>query len=412
MNSILFRSHKIVGQLYMFIDFFYKLKETGVPVSPTAFLTLHKALKRGLVRSLDEFYTSARTILVKSERYFDLFDQVFAHHFKGAEMPDHDGFELDEMARALLESWLQNPKEIADALGIDEKDLKNLSPEELIEYFKERLKEQTEEHHGGSKWIGTGGTSPVGHSGYHPGGMRVGGVSRNRSAVKVAMDRRYKDYSLSGPLTQAMMGEALKRLRNLVPVGPKDQVNIAETIYQTMKNAGEIDIVFDRDLRDRLKVIIAIDNGGWSMDPYVSVVQTLFDYTRAQYKDLKTYFFHNTIYSTLWEDAARYKKPFKIENLLRFDPETRIIIVGDASMAPYELMAADGSIHLEERSGKRSIDCLQFLADTFSHCVWLNPISKNMWGYTQTIMAINNIFPMHELSIDGLEMAVTHLMSK
>ncbi len=396
----------------MFIDFFYKLKETGVPVSPTAFLTLHKALDKGLVRSLDEFYTSARTILVKSERYFDLFDQVFAHHFKGAEMPENEGFELDEMARALLDSWLKNPKEIADALGIDEKDLKNLSPEELIEYFKERLKEQTEEHHGGSKWIGTGGTSPVGHSGHHPGGMRVGGVSRNRSAVKVAMDRRYKDYSLSGPLTQAMMGEALKRLRNLIPVGPKDQVNIDETIYQTMKNAGEIEIVFDRDLRDRLKVIIAIDNGGWSMDPYVTVVQTLFDYTRAQYKELKTCFFHNTIYSTLWEDAPRYKKPFKIENLLRFDPETRIIIVGDASMAPYELMAADGSIHLEERSGKRSIDCLQFLADTFSHCVWLNPISKNMWGYTQTIMAIGNIFPMYELSIDGLEKAVTRLISK
>ncbi len=396
----------------MFIDFFYKLKESGIPVSPTAFLTLHKALNRGLVRSLDEFYTSARTILVKSERYFDLFDQVFAHHFKGAEMPDYEGFELDEMAKALLDSWLKNPKEIADALGIDEKELKNLSPEELIQYFKDRLKEQTEEHHGGSKWIGTGGTSPVGHSGFHPGGMRVGGVSRNKSAVKVAMDRRYKDYSLSGPLTQAMMGEALKRLRNLVPVGPKDQVNIDETIYQTMKNAGEIDIVFDRDLRDRLKVILAIDNGGWSMDPYVTVVQTLFDYTRAQFKDLKTYFFHNTIYSTLWEDAPRYKKPFRIENCTRFDPETRIIIVGDASMAPYELMAADGSIHLEERSGKRSIDCLQFLADTFSHCVWLNPISKNMWGYTQTIMAINNIFPMYELSIDGLEKAVNRLMSK
>jgi uncharacterized protein with von Willebrand factor type A (vWA) domain len=396
----------------MFIEFFYKLKETGVPVSPTAFLTLHKALDKGLVRSLDEFYTSARTILVKSERYFDLFDQVFAHHFKGAEMPEDEGFELDEMARALLDSWLKNPKEIADALGIDEKDLKNLSPEELIEYFKERLKDQTEEHHGGSKWIGTGGTSPVGHSGHHPGGMRVGGVSRNKSAVKVAMDRRYRDYSLSGPLTQAMMGEALKRLRNLIPVGPKDQVNIDETIYQTMKNAGEIEIVFDRDLRDRLKVIIAIDNGGWSMDPYVTVVQTLFDYTRAQYQDLKTYFFHNTIYSTLWEDAPRYKKPFRIENLTRIDPETRIIIVGDASMAPYELMAADGSIHLEERSGKRSIDCLQFLADTFSHCVWLNPISKNMWGYTQTIMAINNIFPMYELSIDGLEKAVARLMTK
>ena len=278
----------------MFIEFFYKLKETGVPVSPTSFLTLHRALDKGLIASLDDFYTSARAILVKSERYFDLFDQVFAHHFKGAEMPDVEGYALDEMARAMLEEWLKNPKDMADALDMDEEQLKKLSPEELIEYFKERLKEQTEEHHGGSKWIGTGGTSPVGHSGFHPGGMRVGGVSRNKSAVKVAMDRRYKDYSLSGPLTQAMMGEALKRLRNMIPSGPKDQVNVDETIYQTMRNGGEIEIVFDRDLKDRLKVIIAIDNGGWSMDPYVQVVQTLFDYARAQFKEIKTFFFHNT----------------------------------------------------------------------------------------------------------------------
>lgn len=396
----------------MFIEFFYKLKETGIPVSPTAFLTLHRALAKGLISSLDDFYTASRSILVKSERYFDLFDQVFAHHFKGAEMPDYEGYELDEMARALLETWLQNPKVLADALGIDASELKKLSPEELIEYFKERLKEQTEAHHGGAKWIGTGGTSPVGHSGYHPGGMRVGGIGRNKSAVKVAMDRRYKDYSLQGPLTQSMIGEALKRLRNLIPVGPKDQVNIDATIYQTMKNAGEIEIVFDRDLRDRLKVILAIDNGGWSMDPYVMVVQTLFDYTRAQFKDIKTYFFHNTIYGTLWKDPARYRQSFKIDEFARFDPDTRFIVVGDASMAPYELMATDGSIHLEERSGKRSIDCLKFIADTFRHSVWLNPIPGNMWGYTQTISAIAGVFPMFELSIDGLEKAVARLMAK
>ncbi|RLC00244.1 MAG: hypothetical protein DRH90_18860 [Deltaproteobacteria bacterium] len=396
----------------MFIEFFYKLKETGVPVSPTSFLTLHRALDKGLIASLDDFYTSARSILVKSERYFDLFDQVFAHHFKGAEMPDYEGFELDEMARAMLEEWLKDPKTMADALDMDEEKLKKLSPEELIEYFKERLKEQTEEHHGGSKWIGTGGTSPVGHSGFHPGGMRVGGVSRNKSAVKVAMDRRYKDYSLNGPLTQAMMGEALKRLRNMIPSGPKDRVNVDETIYQTMRNGGEIEIIFDRDLKDRLKVIIAIDNGGWSMDPYVQVVQTLFDYARAQFKEIKTYFFHNTIYNTLWKDAARYKQPVKIDEFMRSDPETRFIVVGDASMAPYELMAADGSIHLEERSGKRSIDCLQMLTDTFTHSVWLNPIQTNMWSYTQTINTIHSVFPMFELSIDGLEKAIAQLMAK
>jgi uncharacterized protein with von Willebrand factor type A (vWA) domain len=395
----------------MFIDFFYTLREAGVPVSPTSFLTLQRALSMGLISSLDDFYTSTRSILVKSERYFDIFDQVFAHHFEGAELPDSEGVALDDMARALIEEWLKNPRELADALGLDESEISKLSPEELIEYFKERLKEQTEAHHGGSKWIGTGGTSPVGHSGFHPGGMRVGGVSRNKSALKIAMDRRYKDYSLNGPLTQPMVGEALKRLRNMVPSGPRDQINIDDTIYRTMKNGGEIEIVFDRSLKDRLKVILAIDNGGWSMDPYISVVQTVFDYARAQFKDLKTYYFHNTVYGTIWADAGRYRQPKRIAEFTRLDPETRLVLVGDASMAPYELMAADGSIHIEERSGEPSIECLKFLARTFPHAVWLNPIPERMWGYTHTINVIRQILPMFELSLDGLEKAVTHMMA-
>ncbi len=383
-----------------------------MPVSPTSFLTLQKALSQGLVASLDDFYTTSRAILVKSERYFDIFDQVFAHHFQGAELPDQEGLELDEIIRGMLDEWLQNPKVLADALGIDESELNKLSPDELIEYFKQRLKDQDGRHAGGSKWIGTGGTSPVGHSGFHPGGMRVGGVSRNKSAVKVAMERRYKDYSLDGPLTPSMMGEALKRLRNMRPAGPKDQVNVDETIYRTMKNAGEIEIVFSRSLKDRLTVILAIDNGGWSMDPYIPVVQTLFNYARAQFKDIKTYFFHNTVYDALWEDPGRRRKPQKVSGFAGFDPETRLIMVGDASMAPYELMATDGSIYISERSGKPSIEQLRFLAETFSHCVWLNPVQAEMWPYTQTIQMIRQVFPMFELSIDGLEKAVSHIMSK
>ncbi len=396
----------------MFIQFFYKLRDAGVPVSPTSFLTLQKALHMGLINSLEDFYMSARAVLVKSERYFDLYDRVFAHHFEGADLPDAEGFELDEFARALLEQWLQAPEEMARILGMDADQLQQMSPEELIEYFKERLRDQDGEHHGGSRWIGTGGTSPVGHSGYHPGGMRVGGVSRNKSAVKVAMDRRYKDYSRSGPLTEALIGEALKRLRNLRPTGPKDQLNVEETIYQTMKNGGEIEIVFDRSLKDRLKVILAIDNGGYSMDPYIPVVQTLFDYARAQFKDLKTYFFHNTIYDQLWEDPARYRKPKKLDEFVRLDPETRWIVVGDASMAPYELMATDGSIHLEERSGKPSLERLQSLARTFPHTAWLNPVPRRMWDYTRTISIIRQVFPMFELTLDGLEAAVTSLMAR
>ena len=396
----------------MFIGFFYTLKKVGVPVCPTSFLRLQKALTMGLVNSVDDFYTAARSILVKSERYFDLYDQVFAHHFEGMELRTPDAFELTEIARSLLDDWLKDPEGLARFLGINEEELSRLSPEELLNYFLERLKEQTEAHHGGNKWIGTRGTSPVGHSGYHPGGMRVGGVSRNKSAVKVALERRYRDYSQEGPLTQSQIGEALKRLRNMIPIGPKDHVNIDETIYQTIKNAGEIEIIFDRSLKDRLKIILAIDNGGWSMDPYIELVQTLFNYARAQFKDLKTFFFHNTIYDKLWEDPPRRHKPYPVNELVRLDPGTRFIIVGDASMAPYELMANDGSIYIDDRSGKLSYERLRFIAKTFPHSVWLNPKLADEWPYTHTVNIIRDIFPMFELTLDGLEKAVSYLMRK
>jgi len=396
----------------MFIDFFYKLKQVGIPVSPTSFLTLQKALSKRLINSLDDFYTSSRAILVKSERYFDLFDGVFANHFEGADLPDFEEVDLREIARGMLDEWLKDPKSLANALGIDESTLNRMSPEDLINYFLERLKDQKERHDGGNRWIGTGGTSPVGHSGYHPGGMRVGGVSRNKSAIKVAMERRYKDYSQDGPLTQSMIGEALKRLRHMIPAGPKDQINIDASIYQTMKNAGEIEIVFERRLKDKLKIILVIDNGGWSMDPYIPVVRTLFYYARGQFKDIKTCFFHNTIYGKVWEDPYRVEKPVPIDDFTRFDPETRLIIVGDASMAPYELLARNGSMYMNERSGPPSIERLKFLAETFRHSIWMNPVPSEMWHYTRTTLMIKDVFQMFELTLDGLEKAVTHLMSK
>jgi len=397
----------------MFITFFYQLKDVGIPISPTAFLTLHRAMGSGLVNSLDDLYSAARTILVKSEKYFDLYDQVFAHVFAGAELPAaEDEAVFDLMAGGMLQEWLANPKKLADALGLDEGKMATMTAAELLEYFKARLKEQQGRHDGGSKWIGTGGTSPVGHSGFHPGGLRVGGESARHSAVKVAGERRYREYSVRGVLTRSSVGEALKRLRNLVPQGVKDHLNIDATLYRTMKNGGEIELVFDRSIVDRLKVILAIDNGGWSMEPHVELVQTLFSYAKSQFKDLKTYFFHNTIYDLLWEDAARYQKPVTVRDLVRRDPDTRLIIVGDASMAPYELMATDGSIYAFERSGKPSIEQLRFLADIFPRAVWLNPIAENHWPYTRSLNVIRTVFPMYELSLDGLEKAVRSLMGR
>ncbi len=396
----------------MFVRFFYMLREKGVPVTPTSFLRLQKALSLDVIGSVDDFYTAARSILVKSERYFDIYDQLFAQYFRGAQSETSDDVELTDIARALLEEWLKHPRELAETLGLDQKELAKYTPEELIRYFLERLKEQKEAHHGGNYWIGTRGTSPVGHSGYHPGGMRVGGTSRNKSAVKVAMERRYRDYSQEGPLTELQIGEALKRLRRMIPHGPRDIVNIEKTVTETMRNGGEISIVFDRRLTDRLKVVLMIDNGGWSMDPYVEIVQTLFNYARSQFKDLRIYYFHNTIYGRVWSDPQRHLRPELIEELGRRDPESRLILVGDAAMAPSELSWASGGLYFEQKESQSSAERLKFLAKTFRHAVWLNPQAEPSWGYTWTIGEIGKIFPMFELTLDGLEKAVGHLMKR
>ncbi|HOO46945.1 MAG TPA: hypothetical protein PLM29_11990, partial [Deltaproteobacteria bacterium] len=250
----------------MFVDFFYMLRQKGLPLSPSGFLRLQEALHKGLILSLDDLYSISRAVMVKSERHFDIYDRVFAHYFKGAELDDSLNAEIDLAIRSMLEEWLKDPEMMADFLGIDPETLSKLTPEELEEYFHKRLADQSERHDGGNKWIGTGGTSPVGHSGYHPGGMRVGGTSQHKSAVKIAMERRYKDYTEDTRLGPSQISEAMRRLRNMQPAGPKDNLNIDKTIYETMRNAGEIEIVFDRSLKDKLKVILMIDNGGFSMD--------------------------------------------------------------------------------------------------------------------------------------------------
>lgn len=399
----------------MFVEFFYDLRKAGLPVTPTAFLRLQKILQMGLVSSLEDFYVAARAIMVKSERYFDLYDRVFARTFHGVDRTDGFEQELEEAIRTLLEEWLRDPRELAEMLGIDPESLPKMDPEELVRYFLDRLREQTERHDGGNRWIGTGGTSPVGYSGFRPGGMRVGGRSGGRSAVKVALERRYRDYTQDNRLTLAQVGEALRRLKHLVPVGPRDRVNVDKTIRETVKNAGEIEIVFDRSLRDRLKVILLIDNGGWSMDPYVEVVQTLFNYARAQFKDLKTFYYHNCIYERVWEDPQRLYKPFTVSDFARLDPESRLVFVGDAAMAPEELEHPKGCIYYNEKQTRAGIEQLRFLARTFRHSAWLNPMVRYAPDFTAgpyTTQRIATIFRMFPLSLEGLDRAVSHLLSR
>ncbi len=399
----------------MFIPFFYGLRTAGIPVTPTAFLRLQKALDLGLVNSLEDFYIAARAVMIKSERYFDLYDRLFAHHFQGAELKLPEEQELEDLVKQLLQDWLKDPKELAELMGIKEEELKQYSPEELIKYFLERLKEQTERHDRGSKWIGTRGTSPVGHSGYHPGGMRVGGAGGNKSAIKVALERRWKDYAYEGPIDASQIAEALKRLRHLQPAGPKDELNIRETIYQTVRKAGEIEIIFDRRLKDKLKVILMMDNGGWSMDPYIDICRTLFKYANDNFKEVKTFYFHNCIYDRVYEDPQRRTKQMKTLEFARSDPDSRLIIVGDASMAPYELTHANGSIEYEDYQTRSGLWWLQYLARNFPHAIWLNPKLSEEWEYTAgayTITQVRQVFPMFDFTLDGLEAAVNQLVKK
>jgi hypothetical protein len=312
----------------------------------------------------------------------------------------------------LLNEWLKDPGELARALGLSREKLLRMSGEELERYFLDRLNDQKESSHGGSKWIGSGGTSPVGHSGFHPGGMRIGGVSRSHSAIKVALERRYRDYSQTAPLSRSQIGEALKRLRRMAPAGPRDVVNVKKTIDRTLENAGEIEIIFDRRLTDKLKVFLLIDNGGWSMEPYVETVQVLFHYAQAQFRELSIGYFHNTLGEQVWLDPQRRSRPLSFEALLRFDPETRLIFVGDASMAPEELTAVNGPIDIELRNRKPSIDRLKQLAAAFRHTVWLNPLSASLWDHSDTVPLVRQFFPMFPFSLAGLEKAVTHLRGR
>ncbi len=396
----------------MFVHFFYTLRERGIPVSPTAFLRLQRALGLGLITSLSDLYCVARALLVKSERDFDTYDQVFGELFSGAESLPDERVMIDDAVKLLLEEWLKAPKELARAVGLSEKELRAMSGEELRQYFLDRLKDQKGAHHGGRRWIGSGGVSPVGHGGSRPSGMRIGGVSLRSSAIKTAMERRYRDYSQDAPLTRSQMGEALKRLRHLTPSGPKDEVNVDKSIYQTMRNAGEIEIVFDRRLKDKLSVLLFIDNGGWSMEPYVEIVQTLFHYAEAQFRDLTIFYFHNTITDRVWRDPQRRSRPEMVESILRRDPETRLILVGDASMADEELCQISGNIRVEHRQTRASIEWLKVLASTFRHAAWLNPKCPSLWGYGSTIQMIGQIFPMFPLNLLGLEKAVAHLGSR
>jgi len=395
----------------MFIDFFYLLRNYGVPVSITEWMTLMEALGKGLAASsLMSFYHLARTVLVKSEAHFDRYDLAFASYFTGVETP----IELTEKVLKWLENALP-PRFISPE---ERKQFQKWDLDELRRQLEERLRTQKGEHHGGGNWIGTGGTSRFGHSGYNPAGVRLGGQSVNKSAVKVAAERHFRGFRTDETIGVRQFEVALRKLRQLSTKvdGPKEELDIDETIKETGEKGGLLQLVWSRGRKNMVKVALIMDSGG-SMVPYLRICSQLFTAINrsTHFKDLRFFFFHNCVYQHIYLDpSCQVRNSIKTEDFLRLlGPEYKVIFLGDASMAPSELLMVDGAIDWYYSNPEPGIVWLKRIADHFSHSVWLNPIPAAYWNRTfgsYTINLIREVFPMYELTVEGLEGAIKKLM--
>jgi len=391
----------------MLIDFFLHLKARKLPVSTKEFLTLLEALQAGLGNhSLDDFYFLSRATLVKDESQFDRFDQAFGEYFKGVESVP--GLEVDlpeEWLKAMMQKHL-TPEEKAklEALGWDK----------LMEEFKKRLAEQKGRHQGGSKWVGTGGTSPFGNSGYNPEGIRVGGKSAgNRTAVKVWDQREYRNLDDTVELGTRNIKVALRRLRRFARLGAPDELDLDGTIAATARNAGYLDLLMRPERHNAVKVLIFFDVGG-SMDPYVKVCEELFSACRAEFKHLEYFYFHNCVYDHVWRDSFRRhsERTPTLDVIHKYGPDYKLIFVGDATMSPYEILQPNGSI--EYSNTEAGAVWLRRLAEAYPAVAWLNPEPERMWDYRQSIGIIRQLLAerMFPLTLDGLTRAISQLSRK
>jgi uncharacterized protein with von Willebrand factor type A (vWA) domain len=399
----------------VFTRFFFLLRAYGVPVTITEWMMLMVALSEGLaLSSLERFYSLARSILVKSETFYDQYDQAFAACFEGVEAPL-------EIADGVWD-WLADPLAMP---GLTESErrtlaalLRDLDLEALQKLFEERLAEQDEAHHGGNRWVGTGGTSPFGHSGVHPGGIRVGGESRSRSAVKVAGQRRYRGYRTDVSVGVRQFELALRRLRQLTSrnEGLPDELDLDETVDQTADHGGRLSLVWHKSRKNAVRVLLAMDVGG-SMHPYIRLCSQLFSAVNSQthFRDLQTFYFHNCIYDWLYLDTEMSTRRALSTNrvLHELPADYKLIIVGDAAMAPTELLSRNGIVWWGSSNEQPGIEWLRRLRRHFDHAVWLNTIPQEQWEWAygaRTIGLVREAMPMYELSLDGLQAAVKKLM--
>ncbi|MDB6061200.1 MAG: hypothetical protein JWM78_1303 [Verrucomicrobiaceae bacterium] len=389
----------------MLINFFYGLKNVGIPVSIKELLMLLEALSKNVAfADIEEFYFLSRAALVKDEKYYDRFDRAFGAYFKDLES-------LDDILEALIpEDWLRRDfvKELSEE---DKAKVQSLgSLEKLIEEFKKRLEEQQARHKGGSKWIGTGGTSPFGHSGYNPEGIRIGGESMNKSAVKVWDRRDFKNLDDSVELGTRNIKVALRRLRKFARTGAADELDLPDTISSTARNAGFLDLKMVPERHNAVKVLLFFDIGG-SMDPYVRLCEELFSATRTEFKHMEYFYFHNFIYESVWQNNIRrhHERINTLDIMHKYAADYRVIFIGDAAMSPYEILQPGGSAeHWNEESGEM---WLRRILTTYNKVVWLNPTPQKDWNWTSSIEYVERMMEghMYPLTLKGLEEAMTYL---
>ena len=389
----------------MLIDFFLHLRHSKLPVSIKEYLMLLEAMREHVIGpSIDDFYYLSRATLVKDERNFDKFDKAFAAYFKGVQaIPGIDiDLPLEWLKRQFQREFTAEEKAAIEAMG---------GLDKLMERLRELLETQKERHQGGSKWIGTNGTSPFGNGGYNPEGIRVGGPSAgNRTAVKVWEQRAYRDYDDQVELGTRNIKIALRRLRKFAREGAEEELDLDDTIASTARNAGYLDIRMVPERHNTIKVLMLLDVGG-TMDDHIKQTEELFSAAKSEFKHLEFYYFHNCVYDFLWKhNRRRHAERFDTWDILRkYNPDYRLIFVGDATMSPYEVLQPGGSV--EYNNEEAGAVWLRRLAERFPKFAWLNPEPEGVWEYRQSIAVIRQVLHnrMYPVTLQGLERAMREL---
>jgi uncharacterized protein with von Willebrand factor type A (vWA) domain len=393
----------------MFLDFFLLLKNDGLPVTINEYLTLLEALDSEIVKyNVDDFYYLSRSILIKHEQHIDRFDVLFGRYFRGIETIDNEQF------MKIPEEWLRRGMERI----LTEEDMALIKAmgglDKLMERLKELMDEQKNRHAGGSKWIGTGGTSPFGAYGYNPEGIRIGQTeSRNRRAVKVWDKREFKNLDDSVELDTRNMKMALKKLRLLTREGREEELDLDKTIEKTSKNAGVLELEMIPSRKNNVKVLLFLDVGG-SMDDHIEICAQLFSAAKYEFKHLEHFYFHNCLYESVWRDNVRRwdERIPTFEVLHKYNSDYMVILVSDASMSPYELMYTNGSV--EHDNDEAGFTWLSRLKNQYPHMVWLNPVPVDYWRYTQSIQMLREFMEnrMYPLTLAGIQDAIKALKTK